>query len=201
VERAERIVDKLLQLDPNNPSICVLMANIYAAAGQYQDADRYRLAVIGVKRQPGVTWCEFNGRIFQFGAHDKLNHVPEYKEQIMEKVRFLRYVIYIAQIDEFKSKLNECNHIAQTHFVLKVMNTEEKEHDLCSHSEKLALAFMMVATPPGTPVILFKNLRVCGDCHAATKLLSSIYQRKLTVRDANRWHIMSNGKCSCGDYF
>ena len=66
------------------------------------------------------------------------------------------------------------------------MSEEEKEHDLCSHSEQLALAFMMVVTPLGTPIVLFKNLRVCGDCHAATKLLSSIYQRTLTVTDANR---------------
>ena len=98
-------------------------------------------------------------------------------------------------------KLKEHSHIPQTQFVLKVMENEEKEHDLCSHSEKLALAFMMTVTAPGTPIILYKNLRVCGDCHAATKLLSVIYQTEITVRDANRWHIFSNGKCSCGDFF
>jgi len=31
---------------------------------------------------------------------------------------------------------------------------------------------LMEVAPPETPIILFKNLRVCGDCHAATKKLS-----------------------------
>ena len=86
MERAERVVAKLLQMDPNDSSAFVLMANIYAAAERFQDADNYRISLRGLQRQPGLSWCEFNGKVFQFVAHDKLNHVPEYKQQIAKKV-------------------------------------------------------------------------------------------------------------------
>lgn len=46
-----------------------------------------------------------------------------------------------------------------------------------------------------------KNLRVCGDCHQWSKLISKIWNRELIVRDANRFHIFKDGKCSCNDHW
>ncbi len=66
--------------------------------------------------------------------------------------------------------------------------------------EKLAIAYALLETPPGKRIIVANNLRVCGDCHTATKMLSLVEGRKIWVRDANRWHIFSNGVCSCNDY-
>ncbi|KAJ8620435.1 hypothetical protein MRB53_028964 [Persea americana] len=45
-----------------------------------------------------------------------------------------------------------------------------------------------------------KNLRVCSDCHSATKLISKIYDREIIVRDQSRFHHFKNGLCSCLDY-
>jgi hypothetical protein len=82
------------------------------------------------------------------------------------------------------------------------MNEEEKEHHLCSHSEKLAIGLGLINTPPGTPLIITKNLRVCLDCHNASKIISILYNREITVKDANRFHHFKNGKCSsCSDYW
>ncbi|KAH0977554.1 hypothetical protein GBA52_027273 [Prunus armeniaca] len=78
---------------------------------------------------------------------------------------------------------------------------DEKEHILNSHSERLAIAFGLISTPPKTPIRIFKNLRVCGDCHNATKFISVITEREIIVRDSNRFHHFKDGACSCGDYW
>ncbi|CBI40653.3 unnamed protein product, partial [Vitis vinifera] len=76
-----------------------------------------------------------------------------------------------------------------------------KEQLLNSHSEKLAIAFSLLNTSPGTTIHLRKNLRVCGDCHNATKYISLVTKREIIVRDMRRFHHFKDGTCSCGDYW
>ena len=96
-------------------------------------------------------------------------------------------------------KLN--GYIPNTKFVTHNMDEEDKRQHLCSHSEKLAIGFGLISTPPGTPLLITKNLRVCPDCHSATKFISKIRNREITVRDSMRFHHFKNGKCSCNDYW
>ena len=86
-------------------------------------------------------------------------------------------------------------------FVLHDVEEEQKEHILCYHSEKLAIAFGLINTSPGTSIQIVKNLRVCGDCHSATKFISKLAMRDIVVRDANRFHHFKDGVCSCRDYW
>ncbi|RYR18019.1 hypothetical protein Ahy_A03g010988 isoform E [Arachis hypogaea] len=51
------------------------------------------------------------------------------------------------------------------------------------------------------PIRVFKNLRVCNDCHSVTKLLSRIYNVEIIVRDRARFHHFKEGNCSCKDYW
>ena len=76
-----------------------------------------------------------------------------------------------------------------------------QEQLLNSHSEKLAIAFALLNTSPGTPIHIRKNLRVCGDCHSATKYISLVTKRAIIVRDMRRFHHFKDGTCSCGDYW
>ena len=69
------------------------------------------------------------------------------------------------------------------------------------NSEKLAIAFGLINTRPGTEITVIKNLRVCEDCHLFLKLVSEIVDRQLVVRDATRFHHFKNGACSCKDYW
>ncbi|CAI0625791.1 unnamed protein product [Linum tenue] len=78
---------------------------------------------------------------------------------------------------------------------------DEKEHILMSHSERLAIAYGIISTPPKSSLRIFKNLRVCGDCHSAIKCISDITGREIVVRDSNRFHHFKDGSCSCGDYW
>ncbi|KAF4357851.1 hypothetical protein G4B88_003585 [Cannabis sativa] len=79
----------------------------------------------------------------------------------------------------------EAGYCPDTSVVLQNIDDEEKETALNYHSEKLAMAFGLISTAAGSPMRLIKNLRVCDDCHAATKLQSKIYGRIIVVRDRN----------------
>ena len=81
------------------------------------------------------------------------------------------------------------------------LKRKRKEHFLGCYSEKLAIAFGLISTPPTTVIRVAKNFRVCGDCHMAIKLISSITGREVTMRDNNRFHCFSEGSCSCNDYW
>ncbi|WOL02797.1 hypothetical protein Cni_G11516 [Canna indica] len=98
------------------------------------------------------------------------------------------------------SVLPACAHVDFS-FVLQDVEEDEKEHILSSHSERLAIAFGIISTLPKTPIQIYKNLRVCGDCHNATKFISRITEREIIVRDSNRFHHFKEGNCSCGDYW
>jgi hypothetical protein len=68
-------------------------------------------------------------------------------------------------------------------------------------SEKLAMALGLILDQSSSPLRIGKNLRMCGDCHNATKFLSRIIGKDVIVRDANRFHTFHNGSCSCKDHF
>lgn len=63
-----------------------------------------------------------------------------------------------------------------------------KIESLRYHSERLAIAFALLNTPPGTPKLVMKNLRACTDCHAAIKVITKIVGREVTVMDSSRFH-------------
>lgn len=81
------------------------------------------------------------------------------------------------------------------------MDDQEKEITVRYHSEKLAIAFGVLNTPPRTTIRVVKNLRVCRDCHNAAKLISVVFGRRVVLRDVQRFHHFEDGKCSCGDFW
>ncbi|KAK6924381.1 Syntaxin, N-terminal domain [Dillenia turbinata] len=66
--------------------------------------------------------------------------------------------------------------------------------------EKLAITFGLISTEPGMTLPIVNNLRVCRDCHTATKLISKVYARIIVLQDRNRFRHFENGNCSCEDY-
>jgi len=105
------------------------------------------------------------------------------------------------ELTALQAKLKMIGYVPDHRFVLQDVEDDEKEHILMSHSERLAIAFALIATPAKTTIRIFKNLRVCGDCHSVTKFISKITEREIIVRDSNRFHHFKNGVCSCGDYW
>ncbi|CAK9204512.1 unnamed protein product, partial [Sphagnum troendelagicum] len=188
VEMGERIAKQVLELNPGDAAGYVLLSNIYAAAGKWDlraNIQRQRLRM-GVKKDPGQTWIEVNSEVHTFTADDQ-NH-PQISE-------------IHAELKKLSRQMNDVGYVPNTKFVLRDVEEEEKVTRLWHHSEKLAIAFGLISTPPGTPLRIFKNLRVCGDCHTATKFISKLVGRAIIVRDANRFHHFENGLCSCRDYW
>lgn len=100
-----------------------------------------------------------------------------------------------------KGQMREAGYVPDTRYVLHDIDEEAKEKALQYHSERLAIAYGLISTPPRTPLRIMKNLRICGDCHNAIKIMSKIVGRELIVRDNKRFHHFRDGKCSCGDYW
>ncbi|MCD7472236.1 hypothetical protein HAX54_013262 [Datura stramonium] len=66
------------------------------------------------------------------------------------------------------------------------LDAEEKEYSLCNHSERLAVAFGILNLDGASSIRVFKNLRICGDCHNAIKYLAKIVGVQIIVRDPLR---------------
>jgi hypothetical protein len=106
-----------------------------------------------------------------------------------------------AELKRLLGQMHVMGYVPDTKFVLCDVEEEDKVFHSCHHSEKLAIAFGLISTPPGTLLRIFKNLQVCGDCHTSTKFISKIVGRAILVRDANRFHHFEDGVCSCMDYW
>ncbi|KAI6679604.1 hypothetical protein NL676_033485 [Syzygium grande] len=98
-------------------------------------------------------------------------------------------------------QMREAGYVPDTRYVLHDIDEEAKEQALQYHSERLAIAYGLISTPPRTTLRIMKNLRICGDCHNAIKIMSRIVGRELIVRDNKRFHHFRDGQCSCGDFW
>ena len=60
-------------LEPQSAHIYVLLSNIYSVAGRWEDEIkiRQRMKENGIKKIPGQTWIEINGKIHTFMVDDK----------------------------------------------------------------------------------------------------------------------------------
>ena len=85
--------------------------------------------------------------------------------------------------------------------VVHDVDEEEKEMTIRIQSEKLAVAFGILNSVPGTTIQIIKNLRVCGDCHTVIKLISKAVNWDIVVRYLKRVHHFKDGMCSCRDYW
>ncbi|KAB1201516.1 hypothetical protein CJ030_MR0G003203 [Morella rubra] len=189
MELAIKAGSHFLQLEPSNAVPYVMLANMYASAGKWVEAATIRKLMRdrGVKKKPGCSWIEVNKRIHVFVAEDSshpmIKEIYEYLEEMLRKMKQSGYVPDLRWA------------------LVKDDETGEKETRLGHHSEKLAVAFGLITTKDWEPILVVKNLRICGDCHNAIKFISAIAGREITVRDSHRFHCFRDGQCSCGDYW
>lgn len=186
-ERGERLMQrKLLEIGSCDSGNYALLGNFYASAGRWNDKARVRqlMSLRRIKKMPGWSKIEVNGVIHEFVAGDSKH--PE-AEKIYEKW------------EEIKDRLRLEGYSPQISEVLLDIEDDEKAFQLGHHSEKLAVAFGMLSTPPSTKILVVKNLRSCEDCHSTVKLVSRMYNREIIIRDRIRFHHFKDGNCSCMD--
>ncbi|XP_057776447.1 pentatricopeptide repeat-containing protein At5g66520-like [Salvia miltiorrhiza] len=184
----ERVAADLIRAEPTQEANYVMLASVYAKLSDWEKKTRVREAMRekGIKKIPGSTMIELGDGIYEFVAGDKSH---KEKAKIYEMV------------EEMERKMRAFGYVSTTNEVLLDIEEEDKEGALNRHSEKLAIAFALLKTRPRSMIRMVKNLRVCGDCHSATKLISLIYEREIVVRDRNRFHHFKDGLCSCKDFW
>eukprot|EP00257_Ricinus_communis_P027689 XP_025015103.1 putative pentatricopeptide repeat-containing protein At3g11460, mitochondrial [Ricinus communis] len=184
IELAELAFEHVVELEPTNIGYYVLLSNIYNDAGNLEGMLKVRVMMRErkLKKEPGCSYIEFNGRVHLFFAGDRIH--PQSREiyKMLDELEIL-----VKELDGFNK------------------NDQERRHELLNgtsvHSEKLAIAFGLLNTIEGSQIVVIKNLRICGDCHLFIKLVSKIVSHQFVVRDATRFHHFRNGICSCKDYW
>lgn len=188
LEIAEVARDELKKLEPKHCGDFVLLSNLYASERRWSEVHNVRTTMLneGISKVPGYSLVELGNRMHEFvmgdGSHPQTEAIYA---MLLEMTRLLKLEGYAPH----------------TSNVLADIEEEEKETALSYHSEKIAIAFVLINTPPGTPIRILKNLRICADCHLAIKLISKIFDREIVVRDRSRFHHFEDGVCSCKDYW
>lgn len=188
VELAEESARRLVELEPSHDGNYVLLSNVFASKGKWEDVAKVRahMRAQNVQKTPGCSGVELGGTVYEFSAGDRSH--PRSPE------------IYAAW-DRLVEQLKPMGYEPNTRALLRNLDEEDKEAALYRHSEKLALSFALISSSDGSPIRIVKNLRICGDCHRAMELVSELKGREIIIRDRNRFHHFSAGRCSCEGYW
>lgn len=187
VELGEKAANRLFELDPDEGGYHVLLANIYAAASMWDKLAKVRTIMEkkGLQKTPGCSLVELKNEVHSFysgsTSHPQSKRIYTFLETLIDEIKAAGYVPDTNSIHDVEDYV--------------------QENLLSSHSEKLAIAFGLLNSSQGSTIHIRKNLRVCGDCHNATKYISLVTGCEIIVRDMHRFHCFKNGVCSCGDYW
>lgn len=188
-EIAQVAANHLFLLEPNGIGNYILLSNIYASAGWWDNVSRLRklMREKGLKKNPAYSWVEAKkGIIYEFYAGD-MNHpesieIKQVLEGLLDRLKAHGYQPILSCVP-----YDVCD--------------EEKKRLLMNHSEKLALSYGLLSTDAGCTIKIMKNLRICEDCHAFMCSASQVTGREIVVRDNMRFHHFHHGACSCGNFW
>ncbi|TVU44616.1 hypothetical protein EJB05_04061, partial [Eragrostis curvula] len=189
VELGKRVFERILELDDSHGGDYVIFSNLCANTGSWEEMNRVRKMMNekGVVKVPGCSSIEIDNTIHEFfagdGRHPKSQEARRMVDEVIDQLKLVGYVPNTSHVFHVE------------------MDEEEKATSLRYHSEKLAIAFGLINTSPGATLRVVKNLRVCPDCHSMAKLVSMVFNRRIILRDLNRFHHFEGGVCSCGDYW
>ncbi|TXG74326.1 hypothetical protein EZV62_002905 [Acer yangbiense] len=112
VELAEQACSQLLELEPENDGALVLLSNIYAKTGKWDNVSELRkhMTVSGLQKERGWSSVEVNGTLHKFLAAD--NSHPLSKE------------IY-SKLDEIVAKLKSFGHVTNKSLLLQLVDEED----------------------------------------------------------------------------
>ncbi|EPS74205.1 hypothetical protein M569_00546, partial [Genlisea aurea] len=187
---AARAANALFEMDAiRDAASYVTMANVYAEAGEWQHMARVKKAMRdrGVRKVPAFSWVEVGRRVHVFSSNDTAHPM---NGAIRRK------------LDDLGEEMERSGYVMDVSCALRNVDDDgTKAESLKHHSERMAIAFALIGTAEGMPILVVKNLRACSDCHEAVKVISRIVRREITVRDFSRFHHFKDGACSCNDFW
>ncbi|KAI8533993.1 hypothetical protein RHMOL_Rhmol10G0054400 [Rhododendron molle] len=182
----KQVAETVLDMDPDDVGTYLLLSKMHAKANRWDGVARIRKLMREniLKKEPGICWIEIRNHTHVFVD----NKSPEFS-QIYEKVR------------ELLAEIEPLGYVPDVSTVVHDAEEKQKGDFISYHSEKLAIAYGIMKTPPEATIRVMKNQRMCDDCHSAVKLISKVANRMIIVKDVNHFHRFQDGFCSCGDYW
>ncbi|RXI00875.1 hypothetical protein DVH24_001109 [Malus domestica] len=113
----------------------------------------------------------------KLGSEDTWSVVHEFRSGDRARPELVSIRERLLELDR---KMKVEGYVQDLEFALHDIGEEHKRQLLLWHSEKLAIAFGILKVLLGTRIRIFKNSRVCGDCHRATKYISAIRYHKVS---------------------
>ncbi|KAH6777078.1 hypothetical protein C2S52_007490 [Perilla frutescens var. hirtella] len=188
IKLAELVTNHIFSLDSDNTGCYVLLANMYAEAGRWEDAERIRCLMKkqGLKTTSSCSILENNGKTYKFKNNDK---------SLADS-----YIVFDV-LDILSRKTGADLYFSSVSKLKPAELLKRRANSPIFHSVRLAICFGLINTTVGEPVLIRKNIRVCEDCHRAAKKISLITNREVVVGDSKQYHHFKDGRCSCGDYW
>ncbi|CAL5198384.1 unnamed protein product [Lathyrus oleraceus] len=188
VTLGERVIEHLIELRAQEAGDYVLLLNLYSSAEQWEKVAEVRklMRQKSIQTTPGCCTIELKGVVHEF---------------VVDDISHSRKVEIYNTLDEINKQLRIAGYVVELSSELHKMDDKGKGYALSYHSEKLAIAFGVLVTPPGMALRVASNLRICVDCHNFLKLFSAVYNRDVILRDHKRFHHFRRGHCSCSDYW
>ncbi|KAI3451570.1 hypothetical protein Pfo_008235 [Paulownia fortunei] len=98
LELAIRAAEALFELEPKNTGRYVMLSNIYATAGRWDDARQIRRLMVDMdlKKEAGSSWIEVKNARHMFVAEDMFQHkLDDIKELLLNLVNHMKDVGYM----------------------------------------------------------------------------------------------------------
>ncbi|KAL8504817.1 hypothetical protein ACS0TY_016127 [Phlomoides rotata] len=185
IELGEIAAKNIFGMDNRSVGYYILLCDLYSDSGKWEEVAKLRKTMRegGLTIDPGCSWVEVKGKVHAFLSGDSFHPQIREIEAILEGV--------------YEKMKAEGGSDPNTSFRNEV--EASKAEVFCGHSERMAVAFGLINTAPGTPIWITKNLYMCESCHNTVKFISKVVRREISVRDTEHFHHFKDGSCSCGD--
>lgn len=185
VELGEHAAQQIFEMDEESVGYYILICNLYADSAMWEEVAMVRnmMRERGLTVDPGCSWVEVKGKVHAFLSGDNFHPQIEELNAVLEG--FYEKMRSVAFTGPESSPTDEVE--------------ASKAEIFCGHSERLAVAFGLINTAPGTPIWVTKNLYMCQSCHSTIKFISKVVRREISVRDTEKFHHFKDGFCTCGD--
>ncbi|KAK4258464.1 hypothetical protein QN277_004911 [Acacia crassicarpa] len=188
IELAELAAERILRIEQDNTGCHVLLSNMYAEAGRWENVERIRsiMKKEGSYRTVACSFIETNHSLHRFTNGDRSQIESDMTHNVRDiLLRNTGDGNCISSLTKFKP----------TDVARKGANLPK------NHSVRLAICYGLISATIESPILVRKNIRICEDCHIFVKKISKNARREIIVGDSKVFHHFKDGHCSCGDYW